>query len=107
MPLMACKVFPAFSIKVSSRFRFVGAFMCGSEMSKVSAAEAVVDVDATAGGGVDEVEADGDCCCDEVCACLSDSVTLDSWKKTNTCFNEGGNNEYYFFHRYLLLKMNG
>ena len=77
-------------------------------MSKLSAAEAVVDVDATAGGGVDEVEADGDCCCDEVCACLSDSVTLESRKKTNTCVNEGErNNEYYFFHMYLLLKMNG
>ena len=43
--VMACKVFPACSIKVSSRFRFVGAFMCGSEMSKLSAAEAVVDVE--------------------------------------------------------------
>ena len=43
--VMACKVFPAFSINVSSRFRFVGAFICGSEMSKVSAAEAVLDVD--------------------------------------------------------------
>ena len=56
--VMACKVFPAFSIKDSSRFRFVGAFMCGSETSKLSAAEAVVV--ATAGGGVDDVNADRD-----------------------------------------------
>ena len=82
-------------------------FVCGSETSRISAAEAVVDVDATAGGGVDDVNADRDGCCDEFCACLSDSETRESWKKTNTCFNEGGNNECYFFHRYLLLKMNG
>ena len=87
--MIVCNVFPALSINVSSRFRFVGPFVCGSETSNTSGAEADVDVDAIAGGGVDEVEADGDCCCDEVCACLSDSVTLESWKKTNTCFNEG------------------
>ena len=103
--VMACKVFPAFSIKVSSRFRFVGAFMCVSETSKLSAAETVVV--ATAGGGVDDVNADRDCGSDDVCSCLSESVTLESWKKKHACINECCNNEHYFFHRYLLLKKNG
>ena len=64
--------------------------MCGSETSKLSAAEAVVV--ATAGGGVDDVNADRDCGSDDVCSCLSESVTLGSWKKKHACINECGNN---------------
>jgi len=45
----------------------------------MSSAEA--DVDASAGGGVDDVEADVDCGSDDVCTCMSDSVTLEAWKK--------------------------
>jgi len=79
---MACNVFPAHSLNVSSCFRFAGAFICENDTSKVFGAEADVDVDATAGGGVDEVEGDGDGGYDDVCACVSESVTLESWKKT-------------------------
>ena len=53
---MALSVLPAFSINVSSRFRFVG--ISGSEASYISGVDA--DVDAVAGGGGDDVEAEAD-----------------------------------------------
>ena len=58
--VMELSVFPAFTINVSSRFRFVLAGISGSEASYISGVNA--DVDAVAGGGVDdfEAEADGD-----------------------------------------------
>ena len=54
--VMALSVLPAFSINVSSRFRFVG--ISGSKASYISGVDA--DVDAVAGGGVDDVEAEAD-----------------------------------------------
>ena len=56
--VMALSVFPAFSINVSSSFHFVGAGISGSEASYRSGVDA--DVDAVAGGGVDDVEAEAD-----------------------------------------------
>ena len=52
--MMALSVLPAFSINVSSRFRFVG--ISGSEASYISG----VDADVVAGGGGDDVEAEAD-----------------------------------------------
>ena len=52
--VMELSVFPAFSINVSSRFCFVWAGISGSEASYISG------VDAVAGGGVDDVEAEAD-----------------------------------------------